>query len=283
MGRSATIALQLYSDEARVASSTDVTVAVQRADGTEVLPAATATTSSGVGRYEVALTPAHLAEVDILTATWSVTLDGQAQTRTTTVEVIGSHYFELAELRSMPGLADPARYSTKKLAAARSKAQDELEREIGAPFVERYGESTFAGGGACYVLLAPYVRRILSGEYDGVVYTEDELASMVVHPYGRIVRTTGAYGVAGANKDVTLRYVHGWTAHPPTDVHDAALELARQHALGWRSFISDEPVDADDLGRETPSGEAVDRRDGQDLITSVIAAWRPRLYVPAVA
>lgn len=282
-GRSATIALQLYDDETRVESSTDVTVAVHRADGTEVLPAGSATTTpeSTIGRYERALTPAQLPEVDILTATWSVTLNGQTQTRATTVEVIGAHYFELAELRAMPGLSDTVKYATSKLAEARTKAQDEIESAVGASFVERYGETTFTGRCANYVLLPAYVRRILSGSYAGVAYTDGELATMQVRPYGQVVRTSGYFGTATTG-DVILRYVHGWTTLPPTDVHGIALELARQHALGWRSTVSDDPVEADDIGRETPSSEAVDRTTGQDQIARVLAAWA-RLYVPAVA
>lgn len=276
-GRSATIALQLYDDEARVESATAVTVAVQRADGTEVLPAGTATTSAGVGRYERTLTPAQLAEVDVLTATWSVTLDGQAQTRTTIAEVIGANYFELAELRAMPGLSDTQRYPTSKLAEARTKAQDELERDIGAAFVERYGEATMTGGGNTSLRLRPYVRRILGVVNAGVALSQGEIDALTIYRSGEVVRSTGVFGTCETLRDVVLRFVYGWSAQPPTDVHDAALELARHHVLGWRSFVPDDPVEADDLGRETPSGDALDRRRGQDQIASVIASWKTRL------
>ncbi len=277
VGRSATIALQLYDEEARVESSTTVTVTVQRADGTEVLPAGTATTASGVGRYDRALTPAQLPEVDVLTATWSVTLDGQAQTRTTTVEVIGAHYFELAELRAMPGMGDTGRYTTRKLVEARTKAQDEIERQVGAAFVERYGTATLTGGGRPTLLLRPYVRRILGVTVGGLAYGEDAIAALVPDPLGALRRTYGVFGVPGVYNDVVVRFVHAWSDQPPVDIHDIALELARHHALGWRSFIPDEPVEADDLGRETPSGEALDRQQAQDRISDVITSWRRRL------
>lgn len=277
LGRAATMAVQLYSGEDRVESSTDVTVGVTRADGTVVVADGTATAATGVGRYEVTLTPAQLPDVDILTATWPVTVDGVAQTRRTTLEIIGANYFELAELRAMPGLGDVAKYPTTKLAAARTAAQDEIERDVGAAFVERYGESTVTGGGNVSLRLRPYVRRILSVTSAGVALSQTELEALDIWPSGDVLRPSGVFGTCSTYRDVIVRYVHAWSDRPPTDVHDAALELARHHALGWRSFIPDDPVEADDLGRETPSGGVVDRRRGQDQIGSAIASWKARL------
>lgn len=277
--RPAVIAVQLYAGETRVESSTDVTVAVQRADGSEVLPAGSATTTptGTIGRYERVLTPSQLAEVDVLTATWSVTVDGEAQTRTTTIEVIGSHYFELAELRAMAGLSDTARYPLAKLVEARQKAQDELEREVGAAFVERFGSISIDGTGNSRIRLRPYLRRMLSGSASGVAYSTEALADMTVYFSGEVVRTLGVFGLGTASRDIVLRYAHGWSTEPPSDVHDVALELARHHLLGWRSYLPDETVEADDLGQEPRSAESADRLRGQTQIDAVIKAWRKRL------
>ncbi len=249
-----------------------VNVTVTRADGTMSTSEAA---SVGNGRYTYALAPS--AEVDLLAVTWTGTFSGNVQSITTEVEVVGGHYLALSELRSMPGLSDVQRYPTATLAAARMKAQDEIERQIGAAFVERYGALTLTGGGRSSVLLRPFVRRILGVTVAGLAYGEDAIAALVPDPLGLLRRTYGVFGVPGVYNDVVVRFVHAWSDQPPIDIHGIALELARHHALGWRSFIPDDPVDADDLGRETPSGEATDRRQGQDHITEVITYWRRRL------
>ncbi len=258
--------------ETAVDADGDVDVTVTSSDGTDTDGTAT---STGNGRYTYALAP--FAEVDLLTVTWSGTFSGVVQSISTQVEVVGGHYFALSELRAMPGLSDVQRYPTAKLAEARQKAQNELERDIGAAFVERFGTITLTGGGQSSLLLRPYVRRILGVTVAGLAYGEDAIAALVPDPLGQLRRTYGVFGMSGVYNDVVVRFVHAWSDSPPTDVHDAALELARQHALGWRSFVADDPVEADDLGRETPSGEAIDRRGGQDQIAAVVASWRRRL------
>lgn len=279
VGRAATIGVQLYADEARTESSEPVAVRVQRSTGEDVLPAGTATTTPAgtTGRYEVKLDPAAMTEVDILTATWSVTLDGVAQTRRTTVEVAGGYYFELAELRAMPGLSDTTKYPTAKLAEARTRAQDEVEREIGVAFVERYEVVTLNRCSGSTAWLRPFVRRVLSGTVNGVALTEDQIAAMTAHDYGRLDWLGGWFADGSV-----LRLVHAYSPSPPTEIRALALDLARHQLLGWRSSVPNQPVDADELGRETPAGESADRGAGPG-ITAALRAWRLQHIGPTIA
>lgn len=280
VGRSATIGLQLFDDEARVASSTDVTVEVRRADGTVLVAAGTATTEppNSIGRYELTLTPAQLDEVDLLTATWAVTLDGVAQTRQTTVEVIGAHYFELAELRAMPGLSDPARFPLSKLAATRVAVGDEMERELGVALVERFGQRALDGLGSCTVWLRPFVRRLLGGSLAGSALTTDQLGAITVQDTGYVEWVGGRF-----SGSLVLRFAHGYSANPSPEMHDIALELGRHRLLGWRSSLADQTVDADDLGQQTALGEASDRQLNQDRMFETLRAWRAAKIGPAIA
>ena len=280
MGRSATIALQLYEGEARVDSSTAVTVEVTRADGTDVLPAGTATTKPDdtIGLYQVSLTPAHLAEVDILTATWSITLDDVAQTRQTITEIIGANYFELTELRALPGLSDNSRYPTAKLAEKRTEAQAEIERELGVALVERFGSVTRTTDGCRRLRPRRFLRRLLSGSMGGVAFTSDQIEAIAVDEDGSLEWSTGWF-----NGDVVLRFVHAYSTTPPPELRDIALQLARMRLLGWRSSLPDQTVDADDLGQQTPAGEAADRTLNQDRMTESLRSWRRRQIGPTIA
>jgi hypothetical protein len=278
VGRSATIGLQLYDDETRVESSTPVTVEVVRADGTEVVPAATATTASGVGLYQAAMTPAQLDEVDVLTATWAFTLDGVAQTRRTVVEVIGAHYFELAELRSLPGLGDPGRFPTAKLAEKRTEAQDEIERELGVALVERFASVTRSTAGCRRLRLRHFARRLLSGAMGGTAFTPEQVEAMSIDEDGNLEWSAGWF--VG---DVVLRFAHGYSTSPAPELRDIALELARMRVLGWRSSLPDQTVDADDLGQQTPAGEAADRNLNQGRLVEALQSWRRRQIGPVIA
>ncbi|MCA1569753.1 MAG: hypothetical protein LC798_05410 [Chloroflexi bacterium] len=266
--------MTFYADEIRTDADGDVAVTVTRSDG--IVDQSGTAAAAGSGRYTYPLN-AH-EELDKLTVSWSGLFDGLLQTVTSGVEIVGGFYFSLAELRALPGLTDPNRFPVDELAKARTRAEADIERDIGTAFVERYATSTLTGYGEQSLAVRPYVRRVLGVTAAGVALTEEEVAALVPYPTGLIVHPAGYFGLVGGYRDVEVRYIYGWSTEPPADIHDAALEMARQHLLGWRGSLPDAPVDADELGRETVSGEDLDRRRGQSQTAEVVRSWRTRLF-----
>ncbi len=280
-GSSPLVALELEAADGPVDSSTPVSVGAVRDDAGVVVVPGTATTkpANTTGRYELRLPLDATAEVDRLTLTWAVTVDGVAQTRVTTAEVVGGFYFPLGALRVRPGLGSPASFPSRDLARARARATDEIERDVGAAFVERFGRATLDGDGSPVAVFGRYLRRVLSVSTDGQPWSATDVAGLAVGPWG--ARAGRSFPAGRGN--VVVRYVHSWSESPPVDVADAGLELARQHLLGWRSQAPDHPVDVAEMG-ELPAGNAErDRQGGQSQITRVISGWRSRLYGDAAS
>ncbi len=260
--------------ETAVDADGGVDVTVERTDGTTSTGTAT---SVGNGSYTYSLAPST--EVDLLTVTWTGTFSGNVQSITTQVEVVGGHYFALSELRLMPGLSDVQRYPTAKLAEARTRAQDEIERELGGvALVERFGSTTLAAAGCRRLRPGRFTRRLLSGAMRGIAFTPEQIEAMTVDGDGYVEWSTGWF-----LGDIELRFAHGYSITPPPEMSDLALELARMRLLGWRSSLPDQTVDADDLGQQTPAGEAEDRAGNQERMVEVLRSWRRRRIGPTVA
>ncbi len=260
--------------ESRTDADGAVTVTVVASDGTE--EASAAATRSALGTYTYPL-EAH-AEVDLLTVTWSGVFSGITQTIAGQVEIVGGHYFALSDLRAMPGLSDPSRFPTAKLAEKRTEAQDDIEREVGVAFVERFAERQIAGVLSTSVRLRPFIRRILSGSLGGVAFTEEQIEAMTISELGTIEWTTGWFTAS----PLVIRYVHAYRTSPPSEIRDMAMEIARHRLLGWRSFLPNETVDVDELGQQTPAGDSRDQQ-GPGRITAALREWRLREIGPVFA
>jgi hypothetical protein len=105
------------------------------------------------------LAAAQTAQLDWLTATWDLTVDGQPQYASTRIEVVGGFLIGLGDLRNDRDLTNAASYSTDALANARVYAEQELEQACGVAFVPRYTRDPVQldrGG----VLLRPRVRAL---------------------------------------------------------------------------------------------------------------------------
>lgn len=280
-GGTATATLVLYDEEgeAPVDSTSDVTVAVARDDGSVVVPAGTATTKppGTTGRYQLALSAAHTAELDRLTLTWT-TSEG---TRTTTVEIVGGHYFEVAELRSANLPA--SKFTTVQLAGARTWITDLIDRECGTSFVSRYHRAALDGSGVSALALpAPYVRRLLAVTVDDVALTAPQLAALTLDLDSVEFLTGWTVGIA----NVDVAYVAGWGSaeEPPTDLREAAIEAATNKLLASNT---DTPSRARSITNEFGSfslGYAgKDHPTGYDSVDATIVAWRNRVRIPACA
>jgi len=199
-----------------------MTVGVAAADGTAVLAAGTATTTTATGRRTVALTAAQNDELELLTATWT----NGTVTQTTTVEVVGGYYASVKEMRESDDvLADTRKYPAVDLVAARRAVETEFEAFCGAAFVPRYRRVRLSGNGSEELVLPdPYVRSVRSvrvydtdGNYEA--FTQAELDAIVVNDSGIVVRTDSDAFEYG-NQNLVVEYEHGLDL-PPADLLEA--------------------------------------------------------------
>lgn len=117
-----------------------VTVAVTRANGTVLKAAGTATTGTAANPRTVALTVAETAQLDWLTAIWSV---GGTAVATTVTEVVGGVFMTVAAIRAAePSLSDVVKYPVAMIAAGRDAAERAFEAETRRAFVPRFGIAT---------------------------------------------------------------------------------------------------------------------------------------------
>lgn len=133
--------------EGTVDADAGVTVSVVHVNGYVVLPAGTAAThngSAGSGSYSITI-PAQATVADLI-VTWTGTFGGSAWNVTDYVSVVGSYFFELAELRAMDGLAGNAgSYPTSALINARENAETLFEQATGRHWTRKYARETLDG------------------------------------------------------------------------------------------------------------------------------------------
>src|SRR5881628_1328803 len=121
-GTASTISVIVDQDGVPTNPSPDsALVTITRANGT-VLVANAGTSDTGTGSFAYTLNPTQTATLDRLTAVWSVTVGGVAQTLTTRVEVVGGFVFSLADFKARPDVASGT-YTTQQLANARTLAE----------------------------------------------------------------------------------------------------------------------------------------------------------------
>lgn len=126
-----TLSCTFYGDETPMDADGTVSVTVTKADGTTLIGPVTATHDgdAGSGRYVLPLP--KQADLNILTCEWSGVFGGDEAIIETEVEIVGGHYFTLAEARAVEGLADTTKYPTAKLVEKRLEVEVEFERACG--------------------------------------------------------------------------------------------------------------------------------------------------------
>lgn len=222
-----------------------VTVTITRADGTTLVSGG-ATTAQGAGRYTYALAPQ--AELDSLTATWTGTFGGTAQSVQTFAEILGGYLFAIADLRAFGDQAiTAAKYPDADVRETRNRITDMFEQVCGCSFVPRYARDTVDGTGTELIrLFHGRVSRVISATVDGTALTVPELALVAVRPSGVLFRKSGVWTWGYGGRNVVVAYEHGWPTAPP-DISRAALTLARYELVS--NDISDRMVAfSSDLG-----------------------------------
>lgn len=243
-GTVATASITFYVDGVSTAPTANAaTVTITRADGTEIVTAASAIHGGG-GTFSHTLTADQLALVDRLRLDWTAEfIVGGPQTLTTRVEVVGGYLFSLADARRDPALSDTDEYSVDEIVEARTTAEQALERACGVAFVPRYTRETLSGNDRPFLgLLWPEVRRFRDVEIDGEALSEDDLA--LVGPSSNWARREDSWPRGYGN--VVIGYEHGLD-EPEGEVSRACLRLAKH-------FLVDSPQDDRALRIDTESG-----------------------------
>lgn len=261
---------------ALVTPTSPLSVAIKDGAGTEVLAAEAASTITNGIAYDAAA--AVLPALDTYTCTWAGTVETLAKEWSSVVEVCGGYLFEASEMRAFDkAFVNVSLHSDAKMRAARTAAEQRLERACRVAFVPRARRLVIAGGGMSALHLPDNaVRRVVSLSVDDVAFTADELAGLDVREWGRVMRDDGLTFEEGAR--VEIFYEHG-EDYPDAPVVQAAMLLAREYLV--RSALSSRStVEATDVGFFRVSVAGPDRPTGLPEVDAVIADFgrrRPRV------
>lgn len=216
-------------------------------DAGATIVAATAADDAGAtapGTFTHTLTPANTAQLNVLTARWTATVAGQAETRETQIEVVGGEYFTIADARRLKTLENTERFPAADILFARDVAADALENACGVAFLPRFRRQTLSGDDSTTIRLdRRRVRALRQITVDGVALTAGELALVIPTASRTLYR---AAGWANGVENITVAYEHGFS-YPPARVARAVLLLAKR-------FLIDGPVSDRTIRQSDPSG-----------------------------
>lgn len=208
----------------RVAADGTVTVKVEKADGTTVLAAGTATDNPSPGIYTVDLTAAQTSSLELLTATW---IDDATPTvsRTSQHEIVGGFLFTVNDVMSEQGGTD---YDKGTIVERRDEVEDECEWITDVAWVPRYRRLTLDGTGEDLIVTGTrQIRTVRSvrlysttGGSSYTSMTSTQLAGLVRTPDGQLRRTDNDVWPAGFG-NVVIEVEHGYD-RPPNDLRIAA-------------------------------------------------------------
>ena len=227
----ATLTVTFYTDEVTTDADGAVTVTVKRADGS-TLSTGSATHVGAVNSGKYAYSLAAQGNLNNLTVDWAGVFSGAASTITTFAEIVGGHYFTIAELRGWDiVLADTVKYPLAKMQEARDATEVEFERICHRAFVPRFAREIIEGDGADRIWLSyPEASKILTVNGLTVVSTDYRRDGMrqLLWPNNVFV-----------NGDLyTIEYEYGLQP-TPLDIKRAALRRARGRLVGERSRIDE--------------------------------------------
>jgi hypothetical protein len=203
------------------------TVTATRDDGT-VVPVGAVTSLGRAGLYSATIVAADLADPDLLTLTWTGTVDGVEQTLTQELDVCGGVFvalFDLWNLRDMP----TSKMSPADVVDLREEFEDIAERYNGHAWVARFARDTIEVH--CWSvywrtgsILLSHARpqRLLSA-----VTADDDT---VVDTTAWQLTSSGTIDFASLSATTTLRYVHG-ADRPPARLVQACKDFVRSKAL----------------------------------------------------
>ncbi len=222
----------LYDQDGEPATAGTITVAVERIDGTEVLPAGSAATAGETGAYTAQLTTDHAAYTDVLKATWT---NAAGDVRAVTYHrIVGGFLVNRAELRTRDGLGDATEFDNSLLDAARFAIEDLVEDRSDVAWTPRYDVETVLveRDTGTIVLKHRPVRSIRWITIDGVTQT---VSDFDVNLETGVIKMWGDYFVYASVVEIGVE--HGFDA-PPADLKRAILTAARDVLLADTNRIA---------------------------------------------
>ncbi len=258
-----------------------VTVTILRADGSTLVAGGATTQTGGAGRYVYSL--AAQSELDSLTATWTGTFGGAAQSVQTFAEVVGGYLFPLADLRAFGDkvLANATTYPDADLRAARERITDMFQDICGVSFIPRYEREVIDGTGSTRLWLKrKRVSRIIAASANGTAITGADLTALKPYPTGRVERpVVWPWPSLSSLQNVTVAYEHGWPS-PPADIARVGMVMARYDLVS--SDISDRMISFDnDLGSVRLSVPGRNFPTGIPIVDATLARYDETDLIPA--
>lgn len=233
-GAAATLSFQGVDQYGEPADPGTVTVEITRADGTELVASGTATTGSGSSPRTYALTASQTAELDRLTAVWSVSSTAIAQT---VIDVVGGVYVSQTQAAAMEPTLGTSGTSTAVFRTARSEVETMFEDSCRRAFVPRLTVEYLDGSGlSSLVLRYPQLRRVRWVLVDGEELDSDLVDAIPADPAG-VAKLDGCW----PRCRVTVGYEHGFQT-PPADVVHAAVHAIRYQTNTFRAGITDRAI-----------------------------------------
>lgn len=218
--------ITIYDSSGNPVAGLAPTIGITAGDGSVLVAAGTATdvVAGETGVYAYTLLPAKTALIDRITATWKYTISAVEQTITTYHDIVGAHYFALAELRELEPIDSTTTYTAAQLAEARDLASYALEDACNDwTWTERFRSHRFDGDGTRTVVL-PYVgiRSIRSATIDG---TAVDTTTLQLRPGGMLRRESAVWT---REDEVVVNFTHYGVVSPDPDVSRAARLIARE-------------------------------------------------------
>lgn len=240
-GTAVTVRTEPFDDTPSV-----VTVAaVRTSDGSTI---STAPTGSVVNNsVDVSLTAAaHTDELDQLTVTVSATVDTLATIQVFEIDVVGSHYTTLGNLRVEPQLSDAARYPDALITQFRDELESYIEEASNVAFVPSFGQEKRIGDGASTIALRTHVVTAITAlTIDGVAQT---LSSFELLDGDILHHKSGTFDLG---EPVVITFEHGYTRPP------AKLAREVKHAIRSDLLSRSSQAPNNRLWEQTPDGLTV--------------------------
>lgn len=196
-------------------------------------------------------------------------------------------YFTTAELRALPAMDDSTLYTSARVLEAAAWAVGIFEREIGTSFIGRARVETYDGsaadGGYGIILREPYVQSITSVTENGEAVTP---TPVILNDAGILCKfATGALSPSAWARgfaNIVVSYVGGYSATPPGDIKEAALQATRARLLSTNSRAGQSQrrrTLTTEAGTFELSRAGGDEPTGFPEVDAVIIGWRDRIDV----
>ena len=188
---------------------------------------------------------------------------------------LAPEYFTGAEFRALPDMGE-SKYDDDRVSAVAEYVVAVIERVVGTSFVGRAQSVTrIVGSVSALVLPHAHVVSLTEVTCDGVA---QDLAAMVFD--GGVVRFRDGRCFGGT---VVVSYLSGYSATPPADIKEAALQATRARLIETASnaLLNDrrQSMSMAEGGSVTFVQPGGDRPFGFPSVDAVIIGWRDRLNV----